>query len=124
MSELSGIHHVSVLVADLERSLEFYGGLLGLAIDGSRPDIGFPGAWLQVGDQQIHLLQLPDPDPLKDRPAHAGRDRHAAFSVTDLQVLEGRLSAAEISFTRSRSGRRAVFCRDPDGNGIELVEVV
>jgi len=29
----------------------------------------------------------------------------------------------EVPYTLSRSGRRALFCRDPDGNAIELVEV-
>ncbi len=124
MSELCGIHHTSVLVTDLDRSLDFYCNVLGLEVDSSRPDIGYPGAWLQVGVQQIHLLQLPNMDPVEDRPAHVGRDRHTAFSVTNLQVIEDGLLTAGIAFTRSRSGRRALFCRDPDGNGIELVEVV
>ena len=72
------LHHVSVLVADTSRALEFYCGVLGLAVDHARPDLGYPGAWLTVGNQQIHLLQLPNPDSTTDRPAHAGRDRHTA----------------------------------------------
>jgi glyoxylase I family protein len=33
------------------------------------------------------------------------------------------LEKAEIKFTRSKSGRRAMFCRDPDANALEFIEV-
>ena len=123
MSEFIGLHHASLLVADLQRALRFYVDVLGLRVDDSRPDLGFAGAWLTVGQQQVHLLELPNPDPLEGRPAHAGRDRHTAFCVTGLEALEKKLAEAGVGFTRSRSGRHAVFCRDPDGNGVELIEV-
>jgi glyoxylase I family protein len=116
------MHHVSVLVADLARSLEFYCGLLGLAMSPKRPAMSYAGAWLEVGDAQIHLLVLPSPDPASGRPAHAGRDRHLALCVTGLDTLREELSARGIPYTVSGSGRRALFCRDPDGNGVELVE--
>lgn len=116
------IHHISVVVAEVQAALHFYHALLGLEIDRSRPDMGFDGAWLKVGGQQIHLLQVPNPDPVAGRPAHAGRDRHLALLVHGLDELVQRLQAAGIDFTRSRSGRPAVFCRDPDGNGVELIE--
>ena len=124
MSELIGrLHHASLLVADTERALAFYVGLLGLEPAPGRPALAFPGAWLQVGDQQIHLLELPNPDPVEGRPAHGGRDRHLAFEVPALDPLAARLEAAGVPFTRSRSGRRALFCRDPDGNALEFIEV-
>jgi glyoxylase I family protein len=116
------IHHVSIVVADVQDALGFYETLLGLEVDPSRPEMGFEGAWLKVGGQQIHLLQVPNPDPVAGRPAHAGRDRHLALLVERLDDCERLLTAAGIPFTRSRSGRRALFCRDPDGNGVELIE--
>jgi glyoxylase I family protein len=119
---LTDIHHASLLVADTGRALGFYRDLLGLAVIPDRPDLGYPGAWLQVGGRQIHLLELPNPDPVSGRPAHGGRDRHLALAVTDLDWLEGRLDAAGVGFTPSRSGRRALFCRDPDANALEFVE--
>ncbi len=122
MPEKIRIHHVSLIVADTERSLAFYRGLLGLTLDRQRPDLGYPGAWLWVGDQQIHLLELPNPDPLEGRPQHGGRDRHLALTVENITSLALRLEQAGIAFTRSRSGRRAIFCRDPDGNALELME--
>jgi glyoxylase I family protein len=122
MSEEVRIHHVSLIVSDMEQSLRFYIDLLGLTLDKHRPDLGYPGGWLWVGDQQIHLLELPNPDPVEDRPQHGGRDRHLALSVKNLDALTQRLEEAGIGFARSRSGRRAIFCRDPDANAVELVE--
>lgn len=121
MSEIMGIHHASLLVADTARALAFYRDLLGLGVIAERPDLGFPGAWLRVGAQQIHLLELPNPDPVTGRPDHGGRDRHLALLVQDLDGLAGRLELAGIPFTRSRSGRAALFCRDPDANALEFI---
>jgi glyoxylase I family protein len=121
MGNVLAIHHVSLIVADTARALAFYRDLLGLPVDLGRPDLGYPGAWLGVGDQQIHLLELPNPDPLEGRPTHGGRDRHLALSVGDLEGLARRLEAAGVGFTRSRSGRAALFCRDPDANALELI---
>lgn len=123
MNIWTGILHGSVIVADTARALRFYRDILGLAVDEGRPDLGYPGAWLDVGGQQIHLLELPNPDPVEGRPVHGGRDRHLALGVTDLDHVCARLQEQGVTFTRSRSGRRAAFCRDPDGNAVELIEV-
>lgn len=124
MSNIYAFHHCSVLVADTERALLFYCNVLGMSVDPERPDLGYPGAWLRVGEQQIHLLELPNPDPVAGRPEHGGRDRHLALSVADLDLLQNALRRADVPFTRSRSGRRALFCRDPDGNALEFIERV
>ncbi|MGC8698520.1 MAG: VOC family protein, partial [Halothiobacillus sp.] len=57
------IDHVSVLVADAEAAAGFYQAVLDLVrID--RPALGFPGVWLHLaGGMDLHLLQLPNPDP-------------------------------------------------------------
>jgi glyoxylase I family protein len=123
MTEFLQLHHASLVVNDTQQSLRFYCDILGLPIEPARPDLGFPGAWLRVADQQIHLLELPNPDPVEGRPGHPGRDRHLALRVRGLNELENALKQAAVPYTRSRSGRRALFCRDPDGNGIELIEV-
>lgn len=121
-SLITDIHHASFIVADTERALDFYCGVLGLVQDLSRPDLGYPGAWLQVGAGQIHLLELPNPDPVENRPEHGGRDRHLAMTVADLEAIKAALEQAGIGYTQSKSGRRALFCRDYDGNAIELIE--
>lgn len=122
MRLISRIHHVSLIVADTDRALAFYRDLLGLEVDSTRPSLGYPGAWLKLGDQQIHLLELPNPDPVDARPAHGGRDRHLAMTVTDLGAVAELFDAAGIGYTRSRSGRPALFVRDPDANALELIE--
>lgn len=119
--EITGILHASLLVADTERSRAFYGAVLGLTED-VRPDLPFPGVWYRVGGQQLHLLELPNPDPVTGRPEHGGRDRHVALGARSVEALEARLDAAGVPYTRSRSGRPAIFFRDPDGNALEIQE--
>jgi glyoxylase I family protein len=122
MTSVRDLHHVSLIVANTTRALEFYQGVLGLEVDQSRPDLAFPGVWLTLGDRQLHLLELPNPDPVAERPQHGGRDRHTAVTVSDLDGFLRRLEQVQIPYTLSKSGRRAIFCRDPDGNAWELVE--
>jgi glyoxylase I family protein len=89
----------------------------------SRPDLGFPGAWLAIGNsQQLHLLELPNPDPISGRPTHGGRDRHVALTVSSIADVKDTLNDAGVFYTLSVSGRKALFCRDPDGNAIEIIE--
>lgn len=113
------ILHASFLVSNLEASHRFYTEVLGLdAVE--RPDLGFPGAWYGLeGGQQIHLMQLPG---AVGGSGHGGRDRHVALAVEDLDGLVLRFEKMGISHDASRSGRRAVFCRDPDGNALEFVQ--
>ncbi len=120
-----GIHHATFISSDLARSREFYEGVLGLRADAKRPVMSFDGVWYDVGtNHQIHLMLLPDPEAGLQRPQHGGRDRHVALSVSGLATLMSRLDAAKISYTVSQSGRRALFCRDPDQNALEFIEVV
>src|SRR5512139_109909 len=111
------LHHVSLIVADSTPAAYFYEEVLGLQRV-ARPDLGFPGIWYSLGEGlQLHLLELPNPDPAAGRPEHGGRDRHVALLGEDLDAMAARLEKAAIAYTRSRSGRAAIFCRDPDGNG-------
>ncbi len=117
-----GIDHCSLIISNTTKALEFYQGILNLEVDESRPDLGYPGAWLQVGDRQIHLLEVANPYSTENRPEHGGRDHHVALQVSDLSVIIQRLVAAGIIYSKSKSGRAALFCRDFDGNAIELLE--
>lgn len=122
--KIQGIHHVTFLSSDLERSRVFYESVLGLQADPGRPSMAFEGVWYDLGNkQQIHLMRLPDVEAGLQRPAHGGRDRHVAITVDDLSALLSRLEAAAIAYTMSHSGRRALFCRDPDQNALEFIEV-
>ncbi len=139
------LHHVSILVSDTVRARRFYEDVLGLQTL-ERPDLGFPGAWLALGEgQQLHLMELPNPDPRTGngavgnsagspsdtrraesgdgfrRPEHGGRDYHFALRVAELEPFIERLDRAGVAYTRSRSGRASIFFRDPDGNAVELM---
>lgn len=122
MTDIFSLLHASLLVADLHRARNFYEGILGLAPNPARPEMSFAGVWYDVGQGQIHLINLPNPDPVQGRPEHGGRDRHTALGVAAWEDLKTRLDAAGVPYTLSRSGRRALFVRDPDGNALELVE--
>ncbi len=122
LSNIVSLNHASFIVTNTEVSLGFYRDILGLQqVD--RPDLGFPGAWLQLGTQQIHLLELNNPDPTTGRPTHGGRDRHIALNALALAPVQEALTKAGIVYTMSISGRRAMFCRDFDGNTVELIEL-
>ncbi|CAA0821411.1 Lactoylglutathione lyase / glyoxalase I family protein [Striga hermonthica] len=120
-----GVHHVGILCENLERSLHFYQNILGLSINEARPHDKLPyrGAWLWVGSEMIHLMELPNPDPLTERPEHGGRDRHACIAIRDVSKLKGIFDKAGIPYTLSRSGRPAIFTRDPDANALEFTQV-
>lgn len=115
------INHVSIIVNNTAQALAFYSGVLELE-QCQRPDLPFPGAWLTIGEQQLHLLELPNPDAGRQGPEHGGLDRHTAFFVSNLAALKTKLDAAQIQYTLSKSGRQAIFCRDPDGNAVELIQ--
>lgn len=122
MPEIGGLLHAGLLVSDLARAKAFYEGVLGL-VPCARPALPYPGAWYDLGDgRQLHLMQLPNPDADSVRPEHGGRDRHLALGVKNLAALKTCLDAAGVCHTLSRSGRAALFCRDPDGNALEFVE--
>ncbi|OZA13844.1 MAG: glyoxalase [Hydrogenophilales bacterium 17-62-8] len=129
MSELSPIHigallHAGLLVSDLARAKVFYESVLGLKRIADRPALPYPGEWYDLGaGQQLHLMNLPNPDAASIRPEHGGRDRHIALAVRDMAALKSRLDAAGVAYTTSQSGRAALFCRDPDRNTLEFVEV-
>ena len=116
-----GIDHHSVIIADIEKSRHFYADILGLE-PLERPQMSFDGLWFRVGDQAIHCLCLKNPDSVDDRPEHGGRDRHVCLKGSTINELADRLEQHYIDYTRSRSGRKAIFFRDPDGNAIEVQE--
>ena len=115
------VDHVSFAVRDLARSLEFYRGVLGLEL-APRPDLGIPGAWLQAGDAQVHLIEVPaDFDagtpPVALNPA-AG---HAAFGIDDYATALAKLRTHDLEVLAFGAASGQMWVRDPDGNIIELI---
>ncbi len=122
MTLVTGFHHVSLISSDLQKSRRFYEQVLGFEPSIHRPNMPFDGVWYDIGHQQIHLLAVPNPDPVTGRAEHGGMDRHIALHVRDLARVRAALDAEGIGYTLSRSGRPALFCRDPEGNTFELIQ--
>ena len=116
--------HAGLLVSDLACAKSFYESVLGLQPSPNRPELPYPGEWYDLGGgQQLHLMGLPNPDATSVRPEHGGRDRHVALGVNNLDALKLRLDTAGVKYSVSKSGRAAMFCRDPDANTLEFVEI-
>lgn len=111
-----GIHHVAINVSDAARSAEFYTEVLGGRLREDRPDFGIAGAWIDLGDQQLHLIELPVP-------ADAGQ--HFAVLVADLAsvLVELRDHGVAVDEAVQVGGDLQAFVRDPDGNVVELHQV-
>jgi catechol 2,3-dioxygenase-like lactoylglutathione lyase family enzyme len=108
-----GVHHVAINVSDVDEAIAFYTKALGLTIRTDRPDFGFPGAWLDAGDQQLHLVQAPAP------PAQG---QHFALLVGDLDatIAELREAGVNVGDAMPVGTARQAFVSDPSGNTIEL----
>lgn len=115
---LTSMNHFTVLSHDLEATKAFYMALLGLK-EGYRPPLGFPGAWLYIGDQAVlHVIAG------RAMPANAaGVIDHMAFSASDLQGTVDLLNRNRIRFDlrqQADSGTWQLFCFDPSGARVEL----
>ena len=117
---IDGMNHFTVLAEDERATLDFYVGLLGLTV-GPRPDLGFPGAWLQAdraAPAVLHIIfgrTLPVP--------RAGVIDHMAFSASGLSEVKARFDASGVKYTLCRqAGARTwqLFCHDPNGARVEL----
>ena len=106
------VHHVSVNVDDLDEAVCFYVDVLGLSPRDDRPDIG-PGAWLDAGGQQVHLIRA-------ERPTACGQ--HFALLVNDIDaaVAELRGRNVDVSDPKPIGSSRQAFLADPSGNLVEL----
>jgi glyoxylase I family protein len=116
---IEGFHHAGFMVTNIERSVGFYEGVLGLKTL-PRPDLGFPGRWYDLGNgQQLHLMQT---DTMPGNTGEYGFDAHIALSVPDTEAARRELEAhgIEYRFGNGRAGNVQIFVRDPDGNMIEL----
>lgn len=123
--------HPALLVSDVEKSRYFYGQILGLQ-EVSRPErFDFPGAWYQLGQQQLHLVgeknaeRVAQVNPGYNRDELArGHCTHIAFEVPDLQAAMQHLHAHNIEIVggpRPRGdGVQQMYICDPDGYVVEI----
>jgi glyoxylase I family protein len=114
--EALGVHHVSINVSDVDQGIAFYTGTLGFALRTDRPDFGFPGAWLDVGGQQVHLIEAAPP---------ANLGQHFAIQVADIEatVTQLREQGVAVSDVFAVATSKQAFLSDPFGNSLELHEV-
>lgn len=121
----SGYSHVAVSVTDLDAARDFYCGVLGFEVL-PRPDLGFPGLWLRVGELQLHLgvvTEAPSPGPgFPHFALHVPSER---FDATIETVRAAGVKMLGEPSTRVDFGTtvRAAFVTDPSGNVIELTDV-
>jgi glyoxylase I family protein len=111
----TAIHHVSVTVSDVAEAVDFYTTRLGLTVRTDRPATLGPGAWLDAGGQQLHLLHGTPPPAV---------GQHFAVLVDDLDeaIRELRAAGVAVSDPSPIGPARQAFLADPAGNGIELHE--
>lgn len=124
------IDHVTVVVADLAASRDFYVGVLGM-IEVPRPGFSFGGLWFQSGPSQIHLIEKYEGSGpagnLVPEEQRNSRTHHFAFLVDDAHESTARLNELGIpilSGPKERpDGAVQVFVCDPDGHVVELTSI-
>jgi catechol 2,3-dioxygenase-like lactoylglutathione lyase family enzyme len=79
------IDHGGLLVTDVERSVRFYVDALGLELLARPSTFDTPGAWLQVGEQQIHLIGETEPGRAR---AMTPRYDEAEIVIDDIATYE------------------------------------
>ncbi|MFT6530804.1 MAG: catechol 2,3-dioxygenase [Limimaricola cinnabarinus] len=117
------IGHVHLRVADLDRAIAFYGGVLGFEV---MQRYGPGAAFLSAGGYHHHiglntwesLGAAPPP------PGHTGL-YHTAVLYPDRRSLARALRRAieagvEIDGAADHGVSEAIYFRDPDGNGVEI----
>src|SRR5712691_8237735 len=62
---VTGLNHYLIVAKNLERTKDFYCEVLGMEL-AERPDFGFPGYWLKLGDEICVHLASQDPNRIRD----------------------------------------------------------
>ena len=141
---ISGIHHTSFTVSDMERSIAFYRDILGMKVvwDSVQTDIQFKGpvadkitgcpgteqrlVFVAIADSLIELVQYtPAGRPLIDNKASDTGSSHVCFKTENIQEFYQKLSANGVRFHCSpqKIGNvQVVYFRDPDGIILEAAE--
>ena len=126
---LLGLHHVTVICADLDRTTAFYRDVLGLALVREGTNDDDPDArhfWF--GDAQgtagtlMSFMEYPQMEPGK---VGVGSVHHVALSVASSEELEAwrdylRNRGIDCTDVFDRGGLRSIYLRDPDDNIVEI----
>ena len=112
--KFSDVHHISLNVSDAQRDTAFYKDILGFETI-PRPELPFKGAWLKMGQQQLHLLEVAD--------FKAPKGQHFALTVSDIDQARELLTRHSIKVSEPQAIEGVClqcFFRDPSGNLLEL----
>jgi catechol 2,3-dioxygenase len=117
------IGHVHLKVADIDRALDFYCGILGFEL---MARLGDDAAFISAGGYHHHI-GLNTWESKGGTPPPSGHTGlyHTAIRYPDRKALAGalrRLEDAGISLegASDHGVSEALYLRDPDGNGVEL----
>ncbi|WP_299143386.1 VOC family protein [uncultured Tateyamaria sp.] len=117
------IGHIHLKVTDLERSIAFYGDVLGFALT---QRYGDQAAFLAAGDYHHHIgLNTWHSAGAGPAPVRAAGLYHSAFLFPDRASLGAALQrvldhGTALDGAADHGVSEAVYFRDPDGNGVEL----
>ena len=118
-----GIGHVHLKVADLERALGFYCGVLGFEV---MQRMGNEAAFVSAGGYHHHI-GLNTWESRGGSPPAAGTTGlfHVAIRYPDRKTLADALrrlvkAGIELDGAADHGVSEALYLRDPDGNGVEL----
>jgi catechol 2,3-dioxygenase-like lactoylglutathione lyase family enzyme len=126
---IAGLHHVTLLCADVERSLAFYRNLLGMRLvkqtvneDDRRARHFFFGDEEGRPGTLITCLEYPD---LDEGSVGRGSTHHFALAVeseAELAAWRDYLVSNGISVTdvMDRTYFKSIYLRDPDGHILEI----
>jgi glyoxylase I family protein len=127
--QLRGLHHVTVLCADVDRSADFYGDLLGMRlVRRTVNEDDRQARHLLFGDEQgragtlVTCLEYPE---LEEGTVGRGSTHHFALGVeSETELVEWRdyLRARGVPCTdvMDRADFKSIYLRDPDGHILEL----
>ena len=125
MSQFKQMSHVSITVTDIQKTRDFYTGLLGFQ-EIPRPAFDFPGIWYSLGgDLQLHII-LNDQlvKPAVEREQIIARYPHFAVWTDDCDETAAKIGALGLptrDVISGPTGLRQVFVKDPDGNMVEFI---
>ncbi len=127
MPQLSGLDHIVLTVADLERTVAFYRDVLGMVPEQFHPADGTIRWALKFGAQKINLHPADGPfDPKAAMPQPGSADL-CFLSYTPLDEWQVHFDKAGVAIEEgpvARTGATgpimSLYIRDPDGNLIEV----